>query len=116
MAGTQKVLSTGRFGSRYGVGIRRKLLKIEPSQFQRHKCPNCGFRKVKRKSKGVFHCAKCNHEFVGGSYLPQTLTGGIISKMVMQKMFSPELVESLSKVREGSKAEEAAGENAEGGN
>jgi len=97
MTGTQKVASTGRFGSRYGVGIRRKLLKIEPLQFQKHKCPNCGSPRVKRQSKGIFECSKCSHSFVGGSYIPQTLAGTIISKMVNQKVFAPEMVGQLSK-------------------
>ncbi len=97
MAGTLKVGSVGRFGSRYGVGIRRKLLKIEPLQLQKHVCPSCGSRRVKRLSKGIFSCSKCLHEFVGGSYVPQTLAGGIISKMVSQRAFAPELVETLSK-------------------
>jgi|SRR3989344_5799062 len=92
-----QVASTGRFGSRYGVGIRRKLLKIEPLQYQKHVCPNCGAKKVKRKSKGLFECNKCSHIFAGGSYLPQTLAGTIISKMVAQKTFTAEVVGELSK-------------------
>ena len=97
MAGTQKVSSTGRFGSRYGVGIRRKLLKVEPIQTQKHTCPSCGSASVKRKSRGIFECRKCEHTFVGGAYLPQTLAGGIISKMVTQKMFVPEFIGQLAK-------------------
>ena len=100
MGSTQKVGSTGRFGSRYGVGIRRKLLKVEPLQLQRHTCPNCGSASVKRKSRGVFECRKCSHSFVGGAYIPQTLAGGIIHKMVSQKVFSGEASALLAKVAE----------------
>lgn len=106
MAETRKVASAGRFGSRYGVGIRRKLLKVEPFQLQKHVCPSCGFQKVKRKGRGIFECRKCLHAFVGGAYLPQTLTGGIISKMVSQKMFSPEVIQQLSKGPEVGEAEQ----------
>ncbi|HIH10038.1 MAG TPA: 50S ribosomal protein L37ae [Candidatus Diapherotrites archaeon] len=131
MGNTEKVASTGRFGSRYGIGIRRKLLKVEPLQFQKHKCPNCGAPRVKRLSKGIFECNKCSHKFVGGSYLPQTLAGGIISKMVSQKVFVPEMVEALAKAAgeekvpsEGGSAategdrppEEVPSEKPEGGN
>ncbi|HLC92496.1 MAG TPA: 50S ribosomal protein L37ae [archaeon] len=94
---TLKVGSTGRFGSRYGVGIRRKLLKVEPLQFKRHDCPNCGSESVKRQSRGIFNCSKCLHSFVGGSYVPRTLAGTIISKMVTQKTFAPEMVDTLAK-------------------
>jgi len=99
MGETKKVGSTGRFGSRYGVGIRKKLLKVESLQIQKQKCPNCGFPTVKRKSKGIFACKKCSHEFVGGAYTPKTITGGLISQMVSQKRFVPEAIEKLSEAK-----------------
>mgnify|MGYP001588885246 CR=1 FL=1 len=126
MGNTEKVGSTGRFGSRYGVGIRKRLLKIESRSnskrgrgAQGRKCPNCGFNTVKRLSKGVFDCRKCSHQFVGGAYLPQTLTGGIISQMVSQKKFVPEMIAQLEKAggeetitgAVESKEEEKEGEN-----
>ena len=102
MGDTQKVRSTGRVGSRYGGGLRKKLLKVESRQGKSEKrCPNCGSLSVKRKAKGIFRCGKCLHEFVGGAYLCQTLTGGIIRQMVSQKKFVPEMVEELEKVKEG---------------
>jgi len=105
MGVTKKVGSTGRFGSRYGVGIRKKLLKVETLQIQKQKCPNCGAPAVKRKSRGIFACKKCTHEFVGGAYLPKTLTGGLISQMVSQKRFVPAAIEELSEIKEGTKEE-----------
>ncbi len=107
----KKVGTTGRYGSRYGVGIRKRLLKIEPTQVQRHLCPNCGSRKVRRQSKGIFLCSKCRHEFIGGAYLPQTLTGGIIGKMVSQKNFG--LLNELEEKRQ--KAEMESESNREEG-
>ena len=100
MANTLKVGSTGRYGSRYGVGIRRKLLKVEPTQYQKHTCPNCGSPNVKRESRGIFNCRKCSHAFVGGAYIPQTLAGTIIHKMVSQKVFSGESAQTLEKAIE----------------
>jgi large subunit ribosomal protein L37Ae len=44
-----------------------------------HKCPQCGFVKVKRKSVGVWQCGKCNHTFTGGAYMPSTKLG-IVAK------------------------------------
>ena len=104
MSNTQKVGSTGRYGPRYGVGIRRKLLKVEPLQYQKHVCPSCGSANVKRSARGIFECRKCSHEFVGGAYLPQTLAGTIIRKMVLQKVFSGEQVQTLAKVIEAPSA------------
>ena len=98
MGETKKVGPTGRFGVRYGVGIRKKLLKVETLQIQKQKCPQCGAPALKRKSKGIFKCRKCSHEFVGGAYLPKTLTGGIIRQMVSQKKFVPEMIEKLTAV------------------
>jgi len=96
MGDTKKVGPTGRFGVRYGVGIRKKLLKVETLQIQKQKCPQCGAPALKRKSKGIFKCRKCSHEFVGGAYMPKTLTGGIIRQMVSQKKFVPEMIEKLT--------------------
>ncbi len=94
MGETKKVGVTGRFGARYGVGIRRRLLKVEPKQFSKHVCPSCGHKRVKRVSRGIFECSKCGVKFVGGAYLPQTLSGELISKVVSQKAFSVGLLKA----------------------
>ena len=91
MGKTKKVKTTGRFGARYGVGIRKRVLKIESEQKKKHLCPKCGFKRIKRKGTGIYYCTKCNTEFAGGAYLPETMTGKIIRKMVAQKSFLPNL-------------------------
>jgi len=88
---TKKVHSTGRFGSRYGVGIRKKVLKVELKQKAKHKCPVCELGKLKRKAAGIYFCSKCKTEFAGGAYVPETMTGSLVKKMVSQKRFSSEL-------------------------
>ncbi|MCR4369320.1 MAG: 50S ribosomal protein L37ae [archaeon] len=107
MGDTKKVGSTGRFGARYGVGIRKKLLKVEPKQYAEKKCPACGSNRVNRRSKGIFRCTKCAHEFVGGAYLPKTLTGGLIAQMVSQKKFSAQATEALAEEVKSQKANKA---------
>ena len=93
---TKKVKQTGRYGSRYGVGIRKRLLKVEPLQRKKQTCPKCGFKKVERISTGIFHCPKCNLEMAGGAYLPETDSGKIIRKMVEQKSFLKKAAELLA--------------------
>jgi large subunit ribosomal protein L37Ae len=103
MGNTKKVKSTGRFGSRYGVGIRKRLIKIESEQNKLQQCPKCGFKKVKRKSKGIFECGKCKAVFAGGAYLPSTTSGRVIEKMVAQKSFMPKMTELISAKEEPEK-------------
>lgn len=89
MASTAKVNSTGRYGVRYGVSIKKRVLKVEAKQKEKHECPFCGFKKITRKTRGIFECKKCGKKFAGGAFIPQTLSGGIIRKMVTQKSFLP---------------------------
>jgi len=93
MGRTKKVNSTGRFGSRYGVGIRKRVLKVEIQQKAKHSCPECSLGVLKRKEAGVYFCTKCKKEFAGGAYVPETMTGSLIKKMVLQKKYSPEILE-----------------------
>lgn len=93
---TEKVKQLGKYGSRYGVGIRKRLLKIEPRQRAEQYCPLCGFPKAKRDSPGIYCCGKCGKTFSGGAYLPETDTGKIIRKMVAQKNYLSQAVELLS--------------------
>lgn len=100
MANTKKVHTTGRFGSRYGVGIRKRVLKVEMKQKADHECPFCGFqKKIQRISKGIYVCRKCGSKFSGGTFTPSTLAGNIIKRMVHQKKFVP-LTEELIKAEE----------------
>lgn len=105
---TKKLKSVARFGARYGTGVKTRVLDIERKQKQKFHCPKCGFAKVKRKARGIFQCKKCKASFTGGAYLPETLTGSIIKKMVAQKSFlpaMPELLETTEKIKHNASAE-----------
>ena len=67
---TKKVGSVGRFGPRYGVRIRRRILEVEIEQRKRHQCPRCLAYSVKRRSTGVWACRRCGLVFAGGAYRP----------------------------------------------
>ncbi len=84
---TKKVKSAGKFGARYGLSIKRRWQKVDVEQKKKHVCPECGFVKVKRISRGKFSCQKCKTVFAGGAFVPKTLQGAIIDKMVSQKSF-----------------------------
>ncbi len=97
MGKTLKAGTTGRFGARYGRSVKLRVRKIEDVQKrQKHKCPLCGIGRAKRLSAGVFYCSKCDRRFAGGAYVPATLTGRLISKMVIQKRFMPYVSELIS--------------------
>ena len=95
MGDTKKVKHAGRFGSRYGKGIRDRVLGIEKKQRTFHKCPECGAKTLKRVSTGIYRCKRCGAEFAGGAYLPNTMAGNIVKKMVRQRKFLPLLKELL---------------------
>ena len=68
MSSTKTVKSTGRFGVRYGLTLRHRVLEIEKTQKKKQKCPYCGRLKAKRISFGIFKCGKCDAKFTGKAY------------------------------------------------
>ena len=87
MGNTKKVGTAGRYSSRYGVGVRKRVVAVERRMDLPITCPFCGFAKIRRQAAGLFTCKKCDAQFTGGAYEPQTLVGKTIVKMVSQKQF-----------------------------
>jgi large subunit ribosomal protein L37Ae len=77
---TKKVGPTRGFGTRYGATVRKRYIKVIAGLKTAHRCPSCGFMKVKRKSVGVWHCGKCDYTFTGGAYVPQTKLGVVAKR------------------------------------
>ena len=71
---TQKAGATGRFGARYGVSVRRNAGMAMKKKNASYTCPVCQYRKVTRKSVGIWSCSKCGHTFAGGAWEPYTLS------------------------------------------
>ncbi|MCA1812522.1 MAG: 50S ribosomal protein L37ae [Halobacteriales archaeon] len=69
---TKKASMTGRYGPRYGVSIRRRVLEVETRQRGRHTCPRCAAKALSRTSTGIWSCRKCGHTYAGGAYFPET--------------------------------------------
>ncbi len=80
MPRTKKVGPTRGLGTRYGATVRKRYIKVIAGLKQTHKCPNCGFVKVKRRSVGVWQCGKCNYTFTGGAYTPATKLGAVAKR------------------------------------
>ncbi len=64
----KKTKSAGRFGARYGKRVRAKLIKVEEKQRIKQKCPFCKKPGVKKISKGIWKCSKCNKKFASDIY------------------------------------------------
>ena len=65
---SKKTKSAGRFGARYGKKIRNKVVDVESKQRKKQKCPFCEKLGVKRLSKGIWQCAKCDKKFASNTY------------------------------------------------
>lgn len=65
---SKKTKSAGRYGSRYGKKVRLKLVKVEEKQRKKQICPFCEKKGVKRVSKGIWHCKKCDKKFASDVY------------------------------------------------
>ena len=68
MSKTKKVGSTGRFGVRYGLTIRQRVLAVEKRQKVKQRCPYCKKLGVKRLASGIWQCKKCKAKFTGRAY------------------------------------------------
>lgn len=64
---TKQVKSAGRFGSKHGIRVRRKITKIESVQRKKQFCIFCS-GVAKRISKGLWECKKCKKKFAGHTY------------------------------------------------
>jgi large subunit ribosomal protein L37Ae len=75
MGRTKKVGPTRGLGVRYGSTVRKRYSKVVTELRKPHRCPQCGFPRVKRVSVGVWGCRKCGFTFTGGAYTPTTKLG-----------------------------------------
>lgn len=87
MGRTKKVGSTGRFGTRYGATLRKRVKKIESESKKTHLCPSCDSIKVKRVSIGIWECRFCGYRYTGGSWTPET-SGGKIARRTAKRLSS----------------------------
>ena len=77
---TKKVGPTRGLGPRYGATVRKRYMKVIKEMKRPHKCPQCGFSRVKRESVGLWKCRKCGFKFTGGAYVPVTKLGVVAKR------------------------------------
>ncbi len=70
MAVIKKYGSVKRFGARYGRKIKEKVAKVEKELRQKHTCPYCNYKQIKRLAVGIWYCKKCLTKFTGKAYSP----------------------------------------------
>ncbi|MDI3482290.1 MAG: large subunit ribosomal protein L37Ae [Candidatus Methanomethylophilaceae archaeon] len=69
---TVKAGSSGRFGARYGVRVRKRVKDVERTQRAVHECPSCHHESVKREGSGIWRCRHCDTKFAALAYTPVT--------------------------------------------
>lgn len=82
MTKTKRVGSSGKFGTRYGMRVRKKWLEVDKKQRIAHECPSCKRMAVKRVSTGVWECRKCGTKFAGGAYAPSTNVAKTVDRVI----------------------------------
>ena len=88
---TQKSGTTARFGSRYGVSVRRRAGAALKKKARHYTCPSCNYQKVRRKAAGIWECRKCNHTFSGGVWEPFTRATDSNNRIIRRSMEGQQL-------------------------
>ena len=95
----KKVGPSRGLGVRYGSTVRKRYTKVIVGMKKKHKCPQCGFAKVRRESVGVWKCKKCDHTFAGGAYTPVTKLG-IVAKRAARGAVVEETLKAVEEATE----------------
>lgn len=94
MGKTKKVGPSRGLGARYGSTVRKRYVRATAGLKKAHRCPQCGFVRVKRESVGVWKCKKCNYTFAGGAYTPSTKLG-VVAKRAAKGTVAGEITAQL---------------------
>ncbi len=65
---TKKLGSVARFGARYGLKPKSRVLAVEKVQKAPQQCPYCSRPTAKRIAPGIWQCKKCSSKFTGKAY------------------------------------------------
>ena len=87
---TKKVGPSRGLGARYGSTVRKRYVRVTAGLKKTHRCPQCGFARVRRESVGIWKCKKCSYTFAGGAYKPFTKLG-VVAKRAAKGTVAGEL-------------------------
>ncbi len=73
---TKKAGVAGKYGARYGVRTRKAVATILKVKNATYECPQCRHVTVRRVSRGIWKCRRCELTFAGGAYTPGILVTG----------------------------------------
>ncbi|MEM4230263.1 MAG: 50S ribosomal protein L37ae [Candidatus Pacearchaeota archaeon] len=66
---TKRLKSAGRFGVRYGLRVKSRVIQIEEKQRKKQVCSFCKKPSAKRiASSGIWKCKKCGKKFASNVY------------------------------------------------
>ena len=99
MGRTKKVGPTRGLGARYGSTVRKRYIRATAGLKKAHRCPQCGFVRVKRESVGVWKCSKCGYTFAGGAYTPVTKLG-VVAKRAAKSALIEETTKAVAAAEE----------------
>lgn len=83
---TKKVGIVGKYGTRYGSTLRKRIKPYEISQRAKYECQSCGKNTVKRVVVGIWKCKACSRTFAGGAYVPVTV-GAVSVRSTVKRLF-----------------------------
>lgn len=89
--GTKKVKIAGKYGTRYGVKVRKRMRDMESQKIKRYPCPECCHVAVKRVDTGIWKCRKCGTTFAGGAYAPKPTTASFTRSESKERITEPTL-------------------------
>jgi len=64
----KKVGAVARFGPRYGVRIRSRMLEVEKEKIRPASCPRCGTPALDRTSTAIWECRHCGYKYAARAF------------------------------------------------
>lgn len=65
----KKIGSVARYGPRYGVRIRSRILEVEKERAKGVPCPQCGTVSVEREAAAIWKCRHCGYKYAARAYV-----------------------------------------------
>jgi large subunit ribosomal protein L37Ae len=88
MGKTKVVGPAGRYGTRYGVSLRKRVRDVLLKRYAKHTCPFCEAKgTVYRITTGIWKCRKCGNTWAGAAYTPFSELATYIKKPIVKKEY-----------------------------